>query len=58
MDCKNQNNLRTLHEPNKSKKINKVQRTKKLYGTQKPKKFYELQIQINSESTAHADKSK
>ena len=58
MDCKNQNNLRTLHEPNKSKKINKVQRTKNYMEHKNPKIFYELQIQINSESTAHADKSK
>ena len=37
--AKTKNNLRTLHEPNKSKKINKLQRTENFYGTQKPKKF-------------------
>ena len=44
--AKTKNNLRTLHEPNKSKKINKVQRTKNYMEHKNPKIFYELQIQI------------
>ena len=40
--AKTKNNLRTLHEPNKSKKINKVQRTKNYMEHKNPKIFYEL----------------
>jgi hypothetical protein len=58
MDCKNKkNNLRTLHEPNPKIKENK-QSTKniKFLWNKNPKIFYELQIQINYESTTHANK--
>ena len=36
MGCENQKkNLRTLHETNKSMKINKIQKTEIFYGLQK-----------------------